>query len=158
MDPLSLILGVGGKLIDRFWPDPETKAKALQQLREIDHNELVTLFQGDVELMKAQIEVNKTEAMHGGLFKGGWRPFVGWVCGIALAYKFLFYPFIISAVQVIGHYLGAQPFPLDLLPVIDWQELMTILLGMLGLGGMRSFEKYKTLRSASQDVQSLKNI
>lgn len=146
-DPISAIFGVAGKVIDRVWPDPEQQAKAAQALAELQQKGDLAFLDADVKLLTGQLEINKMEAQHGGLFKGGWRPFVGWVCGFALAYKFLLYPFLVSVVQIVAYYAGDVPFPLDILPVIDWSELSVILMGMLGLGGMRTYEKRKTQAS-----------
>lgn len=143
-DPISAVFGVAGKVIERVWPDPEQQAKAAQALAELQQKGDLAFLDADVKLLTGQLEINKMEAQHGGLFKGGWRPFVGWVCGFALAYKFLLYPFIVSVIQIVAYYAGAVPFPLDILPVIDWSELSVILMGMLGLGGMRTYEKRKT--------------
>ena len=86
----------------------------------------------------AQIEVNKAEAASGSLFKGGWRPFIGWVCGIAFAYHFVIQPLIIFAVSVYG---------LDIpeLPEFEMSTLLTVLGGLLGLGTLRTYEKSKGL-------------
>jgi len=84
---------------------------------------------------KAQLEVNKVEAGHTSLFVAGWRPFIGWTCGVALCYHFVLQPFLTFLLFSFGQ-------PMDL-PQFDMSTLTTILLGMLGLGGMRSFEKVK---------------
>lgn len=80
-----------------------------------------------------QIAVNETEAKHGSIFVAGWRPFAGWVGGFALAYSAIVYPFISWASRVAG-YAGD-------LPVLDNTLVMTIMMGMLGLGAQRSYEK-----------------
>ena len=90
------------------------------------------------ELAKGQLAVNAEEAKSKNIFVAGWRPFVGWTCGLALFLHFLAIP--ISDV-VIAH-LGYPPLEY---PGFDMDTLMTVLLGMLGLGGMRSFEKMKGL-------------
>ncbi len=80
-----------------------------------------------------QLEINIEEAKHKSIFVAGWRPFVGWVCGISFAYTFIIQPlmaFILSALEV---YVELPPLPMG--------PLMTVLLGILGLGGMRSWEK-----------------
>lgn len=84
----------------------------------------------------AQIEVNTQEAKHSSLFVAGWRPFIGWVCGLAFAWTFLLYPILQFAVIVFG-----VSIDLSLLPVMDLSEMMPVLLGMLGLGAMRSYER-----------------
>ncbi len=84
----------------------------------------------------AQIGVNTQEAKHSSLFVAGWRPFIGWVCGLAFTWTFLMYPILQFAVVALG-----APIDLTLLPVMDLSEMMPVLLGMLGLGAMRSYER-----------------
>ncbi|MDH5626446.1 MAG: holin family protein [Nitrospira sp.] len=143
-DPVTAIFGVAEKVLERVWPDPALKAEALQKMAELKQSGELAFLNADLALMTGQIETNKLEVQHGGMFKGGWRPFIGWVCGLAFAYKFLVQPFIVLTVQGIAHFTGAEPFPLDLLPVLDWSELSVVLMGMLGLGTMRSYEKRKS--------------
>ncbi len=80
------------------------------------------------EEAKAQLEVNKVEAAHKSLFVAGWRPFIGWVCGVAMASNFLLMPYLVAFIDV-------QP--------LDLTVMMPVLMGMLGLGTMRSVEKVK---------------
>jgi hypothetical protein len=84
------------------------------------------------ELM-GQIEVNKTEAQHASIFVAGWRPFIGWVGGVGLGYNFVLAPFIEWIARWNG-YVGAMPTP-------NSSELMTLVLSMLGVGAMRSYDK-----------------
>jgi hypothetical protein len=144
-DPLSAVLNIGGKVIDRLWPDPAQAAQAKLELTRLSQEGQLKELQADLELARGQQEINLAEAKHGGMFKGGWRPFVGWICGFALAYKFLIYPFLIFAVQTIAHFMpDVETIPISILPIIEWSELSVILLGMLGLGTMRTYEKRKT--------------
>ena len=88
----------------------------------------------------AQMEVNKTEAQNQNLFVSGWRPAVGWVGAAAMAYQFLFYPLLVWA----WVWLQAEqivPKEVSPPPVLDTEALWVILSGMLGIAGMRSFEK-----------------
>ena len=150
-DPISAVFGVAGKVIERIWPDPAQRDEAMHKMAELKQRGDLAFLEADVRLLSGQLEINKMEAQHGGLFKGGWRPFVGWVCGLALAYKFLAFPFVVSVVQVIAHFSeGAELFPLEHLPRIEWSELSVILLGMLGLGGFRTYEKRKTQQEANK--------
>jgi len=82
-----------------------------------------------------QLEINKQEARHESVFVAGWRPFVGWVCGFAFGYHFLFQPLLVFIIAASGHHID--------LPDFDMQNLLTVLLGMLGLGGLRTFEKVR---------------
>lgn len=113
------------RLIDElFTSDEEREAAKLRVLELEKAGEL------------AQIGVNTQEAQHSSLFVAGWRPFIGWVCGLAFAWTFLLYPILQFAVVAFG-----VPIDLSLLPVMDLSEMMPVLLGMLGLGAMRSYER-----------------
>jgi hypothetical protein len=87
------------------------------------------------ELAKAQIGVNAVEAASPSLFTSGWRPAIGWICGAALAYQYLLRPLVSWGVIAAGH-------PLPMMPGLD-ENLWQLLMGMLGLGGLRTFEKVK---------------
>lgn len=84
----------------------------------------------------AQVELNKLEAQHRSTFVAGWRPFIGWVCGIALLYNFILR-------DIIAWLLVMYDKTLEPPPELAMEHLMTVLLGMLGLGGMRTYEKLK---------------
>tara|TARA_R110000803_G_scaffold76565_1_gene141225 strand:- start:934 stop:1320 length:387 start_codon:yes stop_codon:yes gene_type:complete len=114
----------GLKVLDKFIPDPELKAKMEAELRK-----------GLLEADMGQMEVNKAEAAHRSIFVAGWRPFIGWVCGSAFAMHFVGIPVL----QIVAIYADFVP------PLIafDMESLLTVMLGILGLGGMRSFEKFK---------------
>lgn len=128
MDPVTAVLDIGGKLIDRLWPDP---AK-----RDLAKLELFKLHQaGELQVIAGQIETNKVEAASASVFVAGWRPFIGWVCGAALAYQFVARPLLEFGFAAAGH-------PLPKLPGLD-STLWELLFGMLGLGGLRTVEKIK---------------
>lgn len=82
-------------------------------------------------LIELQAQINEQEAKHRTIFVAGWRPFIGWVCGFALAYNFVLRDLLVW-------YVGAESAP----PALQMEHLMTVLIGMLGLGGMRTFEKF----------------
>ena len=90
------------------------------------------------EALLGQLEINKAEAASGSLFKGGWRPAVGWVCAIAFAYHFILKDLIVFGAT----FAGAE---LPELPEFDMGTLLTVLGGMLGIGGLRTYEKQKGL-------------
>lgn len=128
IDPLS-------KLLDKIIPDPDAREKAKLELRnaerEIDLEELRLTLSSD----QSQTAINQTEAMNPDLFVSGWRPFIGWVCGVAFAYHFILQPLLAFAVANAGGTV--------ILPTFDMQELSTVLMGMLGLGSLRTIEKLK---------------
>lgn len=134
-DPLTAVLGIGEKVIDRLWPDPTQAAAAKLELYKMQQSGELAMLAADVEVAKGQLAVNQAEAANSSLFVAGWRPFIGWTCGAAFAYKFVLAPAGAFAMAAAGH-------PIDL-PVLDFTEMSTILLGMLGLGGMRTIEKVK---------------
>jgi len=129
------LIPVLGNLMDRLFPDPKLAADAkLEVMRMAQAGDLAQL-NADLQLATGQIEVNKVEAASQSLFVSGWRPAVGWVCGAAFAFKFIGGPAAFVLSQWFGH-------PITL-PVFDFAEMNTILLGMLGLGGLRTVEKVK---------------
>ena len=118
---LSSLIAPVTSLLDKFIPDADTKQK-------IAH-EIATMSQKHAqELAKGQLEVNKTEAAHKSLFVAGWRPAIGWICGLSLLYSTLLSPILSIWFTV---------------PAVNDDLLSSVLMGMLGLGAMRSFEKYK---------------
>ena len=126
----SLIAPVTG-LLDKFIEDKDQKAALA--------HEIATMSQKHAqELSLAQIEVNKAEAQSGSLFKGGWRPAVGWVCAIAFLYHFLLKDIIMFVCAFAG-------VDVPDLPDFDMSTLLTVLGGMLGIGTLRTYEKQKGL-------------
>ena len=128
---LSSLVPAVSNVLDKVVEDKDQKAKLA--------HEIATLAEKQAhDAAMAQVEVNKAEAQHRSIFVAGWRPFIGWVCGIALAYHFVLAPLIVFGVAWSG-------VEIPEIPTFDMDSLMTVLLGMLGLGGMRSFEKSKGL-------------
>ena len=119
---LDLLVGPITKLLDKFIPDADTKATLAFDLATMAEK-------AAHEEVKAQLEVNKAEAAHKSLFVAGWRPFIGWVCGTAMAFNFIGVP--------IGVAFGLIMAPLEL------TVMMPVLMGMLGLGSLRTVEKIK---------------
>ena len=126
---LTALIGPVSKLVGKFIEDKDVKNK-------LSHD-LATLAQRHAqELAKSQIEVNKMEAQSRHWFVASWRPFIGWTCGIALMWHFVLSQFILFFATMFGYSLPA-------LPEFDMGSLMTVLMGMLGLSGLLTFEKYK---------------
>lgn len=123
---------VVGKVIDRIFPDPAQAAAAKLKVYELEQS-------GELQAIMGQLKVNEVEAGHQSVFVAGWRPAVGWICAAGLAYKFLVAPFVILVMAVIG-----KPITL---PVLDFNEMLTLLIGMLGLGGLRTLEKVKNVEN-----------
>jgi len=120
------LIGPVTGLLDKFIEDKDTK-NALA-------HEIATLSQKQAqEAMIAQLEVNKTEAAHKSLFVAGWRPFIGWVCGLGFFSNFIVIPVANFVLQLLSNPV--------VIPMIDTSQMMPVLMGMLGLGAMRTVEK-----------------
>ena len=126
LDPISAALDLGNTLITRIFPDPAQADQAKLKLLELQKS-------GELAAMTAQTDINKVEASSSSLFVSGWRPAIGWVCALALAYQYLLRPLSGS----IGAIFGVTIPPLPGLDDNLWQLMM----GMLGMGGLRTFEK-----------------
>jgi len=131
----DLIAGVVGKIIDRAWPDPQQKAQAALAIEQMRQAGEFKAIDAELERSRQQTDVNKTEAASTDRFVAGWRPFIGWVCGSALAWHYIGRPMADWVVLLTGAH--AQ------IPAVDLGDLIVILLGMLGLGGLRTTEKIK---------------
>jgi hypothetical protein len=116
-------------IIDKILPDKAANDAAKAQLLSMQ-------LSGDIQAQIAQIDVDKQEAASQSIFVAGWRPFVGWSCGFAFVYAFIVQPFA-QSVAVFAH----SNFDPSKLPQLNLTEMMPVLLGMLGLGAMRSFDK-----------------
>jgi len=127
------IAGVVGKIIDRAWPDPTQKAAALLELEKMKQGGEFKQMDADLQAMQMQADVNKVEAGSADPFTSRWRPFVGWVCGTALAWHYIGRPLAGWVLLLAGN---ATP-----IPAVDLGDLIVILLGLLGLGGLRSYDK-----------------
>ena len=127
----DLIKGALGPIMDgvlRFIPDKNERERAKEQFE----GQMLSAMTG---LVQGQLEINMKEAQHGSIFVAGWRPAIGWICGIALGWNYIFQPIILWFAFLYG------VDGLDQAPKLDTAELTTILLGMLGLGGLRTYEK-----------------
>jgi len=128
---LQALIGPVTGLLDKFIPDADQKAKLAHEIATMSEKHAQ-------EALLAQLEINKAEAASGSLFKGGWRPAVGWTCAIAFLYHFILKDLIIFGCAIAGVVLPD-------LPEFDMGTLLTVLGGMLGIGGLRTYEKQKGL-------------
>ena len=123
---LDLLVAPIAKLLDKVIPDADERSRLA--------HEIATLAERQAhEIAKAQIEVNKAEASNHSMFVSGWRPSVGWVCCAGLATNYLLVP-------ICNFVLTITESPITV-PPLDLSEMMPVLLGMLGLGGLRTWEK-----------------
>lgn len=136
MGALITLLPFLGDLLDRLLPDPQQKAAAQLELARMAQTGELASLAAETDLAKAQIAVNQVEAASGRLFVAGWRPFIGWVLGVGLAWDCLAKPIVLTVAAWAGH-------PIPDLPNLSNEQLYTMLAGLLGLGGLRTLEKVK---------------
>lgn len=133
-DPLSAALEIGSKVIDRLWPDPTQAAAAKLELLKMQQSGELAQLAADTDIAKGQLAVNAAEAASGSAYAAGWRPTVGYCCVAGLGYTFLLQPLLPWFAALVG--VTVPP-----LPQLDTNVLMTLLLGMLGIGAQRSYDK-----------------
>lgn len=131
LDPISAALDLGNTLINKIFPDPAQADQAKLELLKLQQS-------GDLAIMTAQTDINKVEASSSSLFVSGWRPAIGWVCALALAYQYLLKPLLMGFLPMFNITLA--------LPGLD-DNLWQLMMGMLGMGGLRTFEKVQGVAS-----------
>tara|TARA_R100000234_G_scaffold17963_1_gene9981 strand:+ start:425 stop:826 length:402 start_codon:yes stop_codon:yes gene_type:complete len=131
MSLITSLIGPVTGILDKVIEDKDQKAKLAHEIATMSDTHAQ-------QALLAQLEINKAEAASGSLFKGGWRPAVGWICAIAFGYHFVLQPLIIFVVTIIG-------IDIPELPEFDMSTLLTTLGGLLGIGGLRTYEKQKGL-------------
>lgn len=131
MIPVLSILEIGAKLLDKVIPDKDAREKAQAELIKAAQDQ-------DFQLALAQIKVNEEEAKSDNIYKSGWRPSIGWTCSVAFGLHFVLFP-IINFVLVALEYK-------EVVISFDMTTLMTVLGGLLGIGGLRTYEKVKGIK------------
>jgi hypothetical protein len=123
---IDKLIGPVTGLLDKFIPDADTKAKLAHEVATMAQNHAQ-------ELAKGQMEINAVEAANSNVFVSGWRPFIGWTCGLGMFGNFITIPF--------SNFVLAL-FEVDIvIPLVPLETMMPVLMGMLGLGAMRTYEK-----------------
>jgi hypothetical protein len=122
------LIGPVSSVLDKFIEDKDQKAALAHEIATMSERHAQ-------EVIKGQLEINKTEAAHTSLFVAGWRPAIGWVCCLGMAGNFLIIPFLNMGLSLME--TGVT------VPMIELDVMMPVLMGMLGLGGLRTVEKLK---------------
>ena|ERR1700743_786615 len=136
---LDDIIGAGLDIINKFIPDPAAKAQAAYQMAQLQQQTEFKELDAQIATINSQTDTNKVEAANSSLFVAGWRPFIGWICGSGLAWNYAGIPIITTIMVLFGH-------PVTIAQA-DLSEMMPLLIGMLGLGGMRTYEKTQGVNS-----------
>lgn len=137
MNPLLLggLFDLAGKVFDKIFPNPQQAAEAKLKLFELQQAGELKVLEAETALAIGQMKINEVEAASDSFFKSGWRPAVGWICVFGLFYQFVFLPF--------ATFFLALYEVRAVMPAMDLNTLMTLLFGLLGLGGYRTIEKLK---------------
>ncbi|MEZ5690289.1 MAG: holin family protein [Rickettsiales bacterium] len=133
---LALIPAIS-ELLDKIIPDPLEREKAQSELLKYERAAELEKLKMALSADLNQSEINKIEATNSNIFISGWRPFIGWVCGIAFAYHFIIQPVLVFIIAGSGGKIE--------LPSFNMEALSTVLMGMLGLSGLRTIEKIKNI-------------
>lgn len=134
----DIIGGVIG-VVNKFIPDPQAQAQMQLELLKLKQADEFKQIDATLQLAQQQTDINKAEAASPSLFVSGWRPACGWVCAVAFGYHYVAQPLAAFVLAACGIAVA--------LPAFDMNTLLTLLMGMLGLGGMRSFEKVRGVAS-----------
>lgn len=135
-DPLSAALKMGTEAIKRIWPDPIDQAREQNKLTELKQKGDLAQLNAHVQLMLSQIKVNEVAAKHPSIFVSGARPFIIWVGGFSMAWSGLIHPMLVW-VWAFAEMTGKAP------PMIESAALASVVTGLLGVAGMRSYDKTK---------------
>lgn len=127
------LIEAGLKIIEKVIPDPQAKARAQLELMKLTQEGEFKQLEADLQIALAQAEINKAEAMSNDPFRAGWRPFIGWTCGLGFFTQFVLAPWGTWILALRGQDI---PFP-----ELDMSTMMPLLFAMLGLGAYRTYEK-----------------
>ena len=132
---IAALIPIIGNILSKILPDPQAAADAKLKLLDLATRGELAYLDAETKLALGQLEVNKAEAQSGNMFNSGWRPFVGWTCAGGLFYQIIFRPIFGWIAQNVAMW--------EMPPGLEMETLMTLLFGMLGLGGFRMAEKMK---------------
>lgn len=136
---LDDIIAEGLKIINKFVPDPNAQAQASLELVKIKQGDAFKEIDAVLQQQQMQADINKVEAASDKVFVAGWRPFIGWICGVGLALQVIIFPCVATIAAAVGHSFTMPEMPIEV--------LMVNLTGMLGLAGARSWEKIKGVKN-----------
>ena len=135
LDAINPFKPIVEKLVDRLVPDKNKRAEAQEEIEKLLVNVHKTAIEGN-------LAINQQEAAHRSIWVAGWRPGIGWTCAVAFFYSFVAQPFLSWGLAVYSQF-NELPFDPSTLPSLDTGPLFSVMMGMLGLGSLRTFEKLK---------------
>lgn len=140
---LTTIIGQALSIVNKFITDPQAQVQAQIEMMKITQSDDFKKIDADLQSMQMQADINKVEAASSNGFVAGWRPFIGWICGVGLALQVIIFPCLSTVVSLVtGH--------VPLMPEMPIEVLMVNLTGMLGLGAYRTYEKVKGVNNGGR--------
>jgi Holin of 3TMs, for gene-transfer release len=130
---LDDIIGAGLQIINKFIPDPAAKAAAAYQMAQLQQQSEFKELDAQIQELQSQTDTDKAEATNASVFVAGWRPFIGWICGAGCGWNWIGLPIASFVATAVGHPVTVAP--------ADISQMLPLLMGMLGLGAMRTVEK-----------------
>lgn len=131
--PGGSVFGLIDTVVKRMWPDPAQQAQARLQLLDMQQKGELAQLDAELKTTLAQIQVNDDEARSESLFKSGWRPFIGWTCGVSCAWNWL-------GISVVKFLCSLDHLAINIAPA-DVSQMWPLLAGLLGIGTLRTVEK-----------------
>ena len=132
---LGLLVGPVFDIIKRFIPDPQQQAQMQMELLKMQQDEQFKELDAQLQMAQGQMQTNTAEASNSNVFVAGWRPWIGWICGCAFGANLIVFPLITTIAASFGKSVAFPP--------MDMNMIVTVLGGMLGIGGMHTIEKIK---------------
>lgn len=136
---LDDIIAEGLKIINKFIPDPQAQVNAQIEMMKIKQSDSFKEMEVALQEQQMQADINKVEAASDKVFVAGWRPFIGWICGVGLGLQVIIFPLVATVAATVGVSVTMPEMPVEV--------LMVNLTGMLGLAGARSWEKIKGVKN-----------
>ena len=133
---LDALIASGLEILNKFIKDPQAQAQAQIEMMKIKQSESFKEIESALQEKQMQADINKVEAAYESIIVSGWRPFIGWVCGFSIALQFLVFPLLSWGFGFAGYVIT--------FPALPSEMLYGMIFGMLGIGGMRSYEKVKS--------------
>ena len=149
LDPLTAVFDLGKAAIERIWPDETKRAEEFRKLEELRQQGDLAELNSHVQLMLKQAEINLADAKSGKWFQSGWRPAIGWVGALSLALMYIPKAVVMTAlwttqaIVIIQGWDGVGELVIPVFPDLGVSDIIGLLMSMLGVAAMRSFDKTK---------------
>lgn len=146
-DPISAVFELGKTAIEKIWPDPTKRAEQMRMLEELRQSGDIERLNAHVKLMLAQVETNQIDAKSGNPFQAGWRPAIGWVGAVSLALMYIPKAIMMTVIWswqcivIMQTNTNIYQIQLPMFPDLGVSDIIGLLMSMLGVAAMRSYDK-----------------